>query len=194
MIDADGPVCEKQPQLPLSPYGVSKVCQDLLAYQFFKSHRIKTIRARIFNTTGPRKTGDVLSDFIRRAVIKKHSPDFQVTVGNIDTVRSITDVRDLVNALILLARKGEYGEAYNICTENKYTIRELLNHVERVSGIDLHPKLDSRLLRPIDEKSIIGDNKKLKLATGWEPQIPIEETVKDMLHYEMMLWRKQNES
>ena len=108
------PVNENTELLPLHPYGVSKVAQDLLTYQYFKSHGIRGIRARIFNTTGPRKINDAVSDFIQRALDVVNGKSEKLRVGNLNTQRAITDVRDLVSALVLLGEKGTAGEAYNI--------------------------------------------------------------------------------
>lgn len=108
------PIKEETPLLPLHPYGVSKVAQDLLSYQYFLNDKIKAIRARIFNTTGPRKINDVVSDFTRRAVEIEVGLSDKMRVGNLETKRAIIDVRDLISALDLLSEKGKYGEVYNI--------------------------------------------------------------------------------
>lgn len=188
MIDSDGFVTEDAPLLPLSPYGVSKVAQDLLSYQYFRSDRIRTIRARIFNTTGPKKVGDVLADFTKRAVSLKSEQQKLFRVGNIETERAITDVRDLIRALYLLSEKGQAGECYNICGSTKYKISELITILESVIGFKLTPVVDKSLLRPTDEKIIFGDTAKLFTATGWTQTIPIEATVRDMVSYWEKSW------
>lgn len=175
--------------LPLHPYGVSKTGQDLLAHQYYANDRIKSIRARIFNTTGTRKVNDVTSDFTKRAVEQeKMGVDKPVLrVGNIETKRAIMDFKDLINALRLLAKKGKYGEAYNISSERAYLIKEIIEAIEEEMGIKFELSVDQKLLRPTDEKIIIGDVTKLKNDTGWLQQVPIRQTVKEMIEY----WRKK---
>ena len=184
------PVKEETELLPLHPYGVSKVAQDLLTYQYFKSHGINGIRARIFNTTGARKTNDAVSDFIQRAldivngknVLKESLPE-KLRVGNLKTKRAITDVRDLVNALVLLAEKGKPGEAYNISGDKVYEMTEVIEVIEKVFGRKFTTVTDESLLRPTDEPIIYGDSSKLKSVTGWKQQFTLEQTVNDMVLY-----------
>ena len=168
-----------------NPYGVSKVAQDLLAYQYHANDGIRTIRARIFNTTGPRKVGDVLSDFCRRAVAIERGSESTLRVGNLDTRRGITDVRDLVHALLLLADQGEWGECYNICGQYDYRIGDLIPMIEQVLGRSLQVWQDPALLRPSDEPVIFGDASRLIERTGWRQQITIEQTISDSIQY----WR-----
>lgn len=174
--------------LPLHPYGVSKVGQDLLAHQYFMNDGIKSIRARIFNTTGTRKVNDVTSDFTRRAIEqeKKGVSHPILRVGNIETRRAIMDFKDLVNALKLLAKKGKYGEAYNISSERAYQIKEIIYAIEEEMGVKFELNVDERLLRPTDEKIIIGDVEKIKTDTGWSQTVPLKQTIREMLAY----WRK----
>lgn len=174
--------------LPLHPYGVSKVGQDLLAHQYFMNDGIKSIRARIFNTTGTRKVNDVTSDFTRRAVEqeKKGVDNPVLCVGNIETRRAIMDFKDLINALRLLAKKGTYGEAYNISSEKAYQIKEIIDAIENEMGVRFELKVDEKLLRPTDEKIIIGDVEKIKKDTGWCQTISLNQTISEMLAY----WRK----
>ena len=181
------PVTEDAPLAPLHPYGVSKVAQDLLGYQYFKSDGIRILRARIFNTTGTRKVNDVTSDFTLRAIEQERAGAKHpvLRVGNIETRRAILDCRDLVGALFLLAEKGTAGEAYNISATEAYSIRSLIESIEKLTGLTFELDIDPALLRPTDEKVIIGDTTKLALDTGWAQSIPYEQTVADMLDY----WR-----
>ena len=181
---------ETAPLKPLHPYGVSKVAQDLLSYQYFMNDNIRCIRARIFNTTGPRKVGDVTSDFTRRAVEqeKQGANPPVLTVGNIETRRAIMDCRDLIEALLLLSQKGQAGEVYNVSSENIYQIREVIAAIEEAMNVHFDVRVDKKLLRPTDEKIIVGNIDKLKRDTGWKQSIPLRQTVEDMLEY----WRKRS--
>ncbi len=171
---------------PLHPYGVSKVGQDLISFQYFMNDNIRCIRARIFNSTGTRKVNDVTSDFTYRAVQAEKIGIYELRVGNLETRRAIMDQRDLINALILLAEKGIPGEVYNISSEHIYKMRDIVDIIETHIEHKFKTIVDPKLLRPTDEKIIVGDVTKLKRDTGWKQQIPMEQTVKDMLEY----WRK----
>lgn len=171
---------------PLHPYGVSKVGQDLLSFQYFMNDHIRCIRARIFNSTGTRKTNDVTSDFTKRAVLAERSGKWTLKVGNLETRRAIMDQRDLVNALLLLAEKGKAGDVYNISSEHIYQMKDIVKMIESSISHKLEIEIDPTLLRPTDEKIIVGDITKLKRDTGWTQKIPMDQTIKDMLEY----WRK----
>ncbi|TSA50225.1 MAG: NAD-dependent epimerase/dehydratase family protein [Sphingobacteriales bacterium] len=177
------PIKENAALLPLHPYGVSKVAQDLLTFQYFKGHNIRGIRARIFNTTGSRKTNDAVSDFVQRALNISNGKIEKFRVGNLTSQRAITDVRDLVSALVLLAEKGTAGEAYNISGEKVYSMMEIIEVIEKVCERKFILETDQSLLRPTDEPIIFGDSTKLKTETGWQQKYSLEETVNDMLSY-----------
>lgn len=179
-------VKESAELLPLHPYGVSKVGQDLISFQYFMNDHIRCIRARIFNSTGTRKVNDVTSDFTRRAVLAERSGVYELKVGNLDTRRAIMDQRDLVSALLLLADKGRAGEVYNISSEHIYKMSDIVKMIEAQIGHKFEIKVDPTLLRPTDEKIIVGDVTKLKRDTGWMQKIKMEQTVSDMLEY----WRR----
>ena len=179
-------VKETEPLLPLHPYGVSKVGQDLISFQYFMNDHIRCIRARIFNSTGTRKTNDVTSDFTYRAVQALKTGNYEIRVGNLNTKRAIMDQRDLNKALMLLADKGIAGEVYNISSEHVYEMKEIFSIIEKKIGVALTPVVDQSLLRPTDEKIIVGDITKLKRDTGWKQSITIEQTITDMLEY----WKK----
>ncbi len=170
---------------PLHPYGVSKVGQDLISFQYFMNDHIRCIRARIFNSTGTRKVNDVTSDFTRRAVEAEKSGIWELRVGNLDTKRAIMDQRDLVKALMLLAEKGKAGDVYNISSEYVYQMKDIVTMIEDQISHKLEIKVDPSLIRPTDEKIIVGDITKLKKDTGWKQDIPMKQTIADMLDY----WR-----
>ncbi|MDP3919125.1 MAG: GDP-mannose 4,6-dehydratase, partial [Nanoarchaeota archaeon] len=160
---ADVPIKESRALLPLHPYGVSKVAQDLLSYQYFKNYGIKTLRARIFNTTGPKKVNDVCADFTKQAVlIQKGLQEPVFRCGNLYTKRAITDVRDMIKGFLLLMDKGQYGEAYNISGDKVYEMQELFDKVCQMCNISPEIWQDPLLVRPVDEKIIYGDSTKLK--------------------------------
>ena len=172
---------------PLHPYGVSKVGQDLLSFQYFMNDHIRCIRVRIFNSTGTRKVNDVTSDFTKRAVLAERSGVYTLRVGNLETKRAIMDQRDLVNGLLLLAEKGIPGEVYNISSEYCYQMKDIVTMIEEQIGHKFELVVDSKLLRPTDERIIIGNIDKLKRDTGWRQQISMKQTIADMLDY----WRKK---
>ena len=177
------PVKEETPLLPLHPYGVSKVGQDLLSFQYWKNFNIRCIRVRIFNTTGARKTNDVTSDFVQRAFEISKGAENIFRVGNLETRRAITDVRDLVNAMVLLSEKGNSGDVYNVSGDKVYLVKDIIPLIGKAVGIKLNVVVDDRLLRPSDEPIIFGDSSKLKRDTGWQQKYSLEETIIDMFQY-----------
>ena len=183
------PIKETNPLRPLSPYAVSKITQDFLGYQYFKSYGIKTIRTRGFNHTGPRR-GDVFvsSNFAKQiAEIEKGKREPVIYVGNLEAIRDFTDVRDMVRAYWMAVEKGEPGDVYNICTGRGLKIKEVLEILLSYSKVKVEVKVDPARLRPSDVPVLIGDNTKFVKRTGWKPEIPIEKTLKDLLDY----WRER---
>jgi GDP-4-dehydro-6-deoxy-D-mannose reductase len=180
------PVRETHALNPLHPYGVSKVATDMLAYQYFKNFGIRSIRGRIFNTTGPRKMKDVSADFSQQvAMIGLGKQDPRISVGNLDPRRDITDVRDMVEAMWVSLRKAEFGEAYNLCSSHAVMIKDLLDSLIGLSEKDIEVFQDPKLLRPTDEPVIMGDNSKFRKATGWMPKVKLERTLGDMVDHWM---------
>lgn len=178
------PVRENAPLLPLHPYGVSKVAQDLLGYQYYYNHGLRCIRARIFNCTGPRKRNDVASDFAR-GLVRALKTGGSLKHGNLETQRAIIDVRDMVDALIALAREGAAGEAYNICADRAYRVSELLDMYFELAGQRVATELDPSLLRFSDEAIIFGDTTKIRTDTSWRPRWELKQTLADMLEFEL---------
>ena len=183
------PITEDNPLRPLSPYGVSKVGQDLLGYQYYMSYNMPIVRTRGFNHTGPRRSPVfVVSDFAKQiADIEQGRRDPVMYVGNLDASRDFTDVRDMVAAYFLALEKGKAGEAYNICSEKSWTIREILDMLLALSEPKIEVKQDPNRLRPSDVPRLLGDCSRFKKDTGWEPRIPFETTLRDILEY----WRQR---
>ncbi len=183
------PIKETNPLRPLSPYGVSKVAQDLLGYQYYKSYHLKIIRTRAFNHEGPRR-GEVFvtSNFAKQiAEIEKGKREPIIYVGNLQAVRDFTDVRDVVKAYYLALTKGKVGEVYNIASGKGYKIKEILDFYLEKSRVEVEVRVDEKRLRPSDVELLIGDATKIKEECGWQPEIPIEKTLEDLLNY----WRER---
>jgi GDP-4-dehydro-6-deoxy-D-mannose reductase len=185
VTEAEVPVSEDHVLLALHPYGVSKVAQDLLSYQYFKNFGIKSLRARIFNTTGPRKTNDVCSDFTNMIVKIEKGKAKNMSVGNLEAKRDITDVKDVINALWLLTEKGEAGEVYNVCSSRALRIKDVLDMAIAQATVAIDVQVDKNKLRPTDEPIIMGDNTRIRETCGWVPIMTMEETLKRMLDF----WR-----
>jgi GDP-4-dehydro-6-deoxy-D-mannose reductase len=178
------PVTEEQPLHPLHPYGISKVCLDLLARQYFLDYGVPTVNVRIFNTTGPGKTNDAPSDFVRQLIrIKKGQQKSVLEVGNLKPRRALLDVNDTVRGLYLAAAKGQRGEAYNLCATTTHQVREILEMAVRLSGVKVEIRPVARLMRPSDEKIIFGSSDKLRKDTGWKPERTLEQTLRSMLDH-----------
>jgi GDP-4-dehydro-6-deoxy-D-mannose reductase len=181
------PIRETNPLRPLSPYAVSKVGQDMLGYQYFMSYKIPVIRTRGFNHEGPRR-GPVFvcSDFAKQiADIEKGRRAPVLKVGNLDARRDFTDVRDVVRAYWLSLEKGEPGEVYNICSGRCWTIREMLDMLLAMTKTKIKIEADPARMRPSDVPVLLGDASRFRSATGWEPTIPFDQTLRDLLEY----WR-----
>jgi GDP-4-dehydro-6-deoxy-D-mannose reductase len=183
------PIRETNPLRPLSPYGVSKVAQDFLAYQYFKSYGLKTVRTRAFNHTGPRRAEVfVTSNFAKQiAEIERGKRKPVIHVGNLNAVRDFSDVRDVVRAYALALEKATPGEVYNIASGKGMKIKELLEKLVVVSNVDVKIEQDRERFRPSDVELLIGSPDKFQKATGWKPEIPFEQTLRDLLDY----WRER---
>ena len=188
VLPHETPIKETNPLRPLSPYGVSKVAEDLIAYQYHKSYGLKTVITRAFNHEGPRR-GEVFStsNFAKQiAEIENGFKDPVIFVGNLNASRDFTDVRDMVRAYVLAVEKCDYGEAYNICSGRAWKISEMLDLLLSMSKKKIEVKQDPARMRPSDVEILLGDAKKFINKTGWAPKYTFEQTMKDLLDY----WRK----
>jgi len=179
------PIKETAPFRPASPYAVSKAAADMLAYQYFLSYNMDIIRTRMFTHTGPRR-GDVFAEsaFAKQiALVEAGKQPNPVKVGNLNSVRTFQDVRDAVKAYWILLEKCPAGEVYNIGGNTTVTIGEMLEMLKSMARCPIEHTVDPSLLRPSDVTMQIPDSSKFKQATGWEPEIPLEVTLRDLLNY-----------
>lgn len=183
------PINEDNPLRPLSPYAVSKVTQDVMAYQYNKSHGLKTIRTRTFNHEGPRR-GEVFvtSNFARQiALIEAGKQEPVIHVGNLEAQRDWSDVRDVVRGYWLAVNKCVPGDVYVIASGKARTVQEMLDTLLSMSTVKPEVREDPARMRPSDVMILQGDPSKFKAQTGWEPQIPFEQTLRDLLDH----WREE---
>lgn len=182
------PINETNPFRPLSPYAVSKVGQDMLGYQYFKSFGTKVVRTRAFNHTGPRRAQVfVCSDFAKQIVdIENGKRKPVISVGNLEAHRDFTDVRDTVRGYWLSLEHCEPGEAYNICSGKSWQIKDVLVKLLEKSSVEIDVRQDPNRMRPSDVPILRGDNSKFVSAAGWKRAIDFEQTLEDILNF----WRK----
>lgn len=183
------PIKETNPLRPLSPYAVSKIAQNYLGYQYYKTYGLHTICTRTFNHTGPRRGEQfVTSNFAKQIVeIEKGLKPPILFVGNLEAKRDFTDVRDVVRAYRLAMESCNPGEVYNIASGTGLSIREMLNILLAQSTVSITIKESPERFRPADVKVLIGDYSKFHAQTGWQPEIPFEQTMVDLLNY----WRNE---
>ncbi|MHB1131318.1 MAG: GDP-mannose 4,6-dehydratase [Chloroflexota bacterium] len=183
------PMTEGNALRPLSPYAVSKVAQELLAWQYHRSYGLRTVVTRGFNHTGPRR-GDffVTSSFAKQIVeIELDQRPPVVYVGDLESKRDWTDVRDTVRGYWLSLEKGEPGEVYNVGSGSTRSVGEMLQVLLGLTEARIDVKVDPARLRPSDVKILWADCTKFRQQTDWQPQITFEQTMRDLLDY----WRKK---
>jgi GDP-4-dehydro-6-deoxy-D-mannose reductase len=184
---ADEALTEEHPLKPASPYGLSKLAQEMLACR--ANGTVIVTVARAFNHFGPRQDPYfVASGFARRiADIERGRWQPEIAVGNLDARRDLTDVRDTVRAYTMIAERGQARRPYNVCSGSALRIRDLLDMLLAHARVPVTVKVDPARLRPNDTPLLIGDPSRLRDELGWMPQIPIEQTIHDLLEY----WRNQ---
>ena len=177
----DDPVNEESPLKPVTPYGVTKATMEMMGRQFHLNYGLDVVLPRLFIHVGPNHPPlTAIQNFARQlAAIKLGQQESILHVGNLNTSRDFIDVRDGATALWTLAQKGVSGEVYNICRGYAWKISDMLDLLIKISGVKVTVERDPQLIRPTDEKTLLGDNSKLK-ALGWQPVIPFETTLKDI--------------
>jgi GDP-4-dehydro-6-deoxy-D-mannose reductase len=180
------PLTETDPIGPSDPYGVSKLAQEMLAAACADA---PVFIVRPFNHAGPRQASTyATSSFARQiADIEAGRREPVLHVGNLESRRDITDVRDTVRAYQHVVRQGQPRRPYNVCSGHTYRVRDLLDALVGLSTMSIEIRVDPARLRPSDNPVIAGDRTRIGAETGWAPEIPIERTLEDLLNY----WRRQ---
>jgi len=181
------PILESHPQRPASPYGISKVGQELLGLQYYDSYGIHTVVTRSFNHVGTRQ-GDrtAIQTFCRQmALIEAGRQAPIIQVGNLEPRRDYTHVDDVARALWALIQKAPGGTVYNMCSGVATRMGDILDIVLAQGTVPVQIVVDPARLRPVDEPILRGDNSKLKAVTGWEPNIGMEQIIREL----MAFWR-----
>ena len=177
------PLREDSPLRPNSPYAVSKVAQDFLGLSYFLSHGLPVVRVRPFNHIGPRQAeGFVAPAFAKQiALIEAGQQEPVIRVGNLDVQRDFSDVRDVVRAYHLAVTLGQPGQVYNIGSGQPRAVKALLEMLLSLSAQPIRVEIDPARMRPSDTPVAYCDASKLRAATGWEPRVPFEQTLRDVL-------------
>jgi GDP-4-dehydro-6-deoxy-D-mannose reductase len=182
VTEAELPLTESSPLRPTSPYAASKLAADALAQQAFFGHGLGVVRVRPFNHLGPGQSEQFVAPAIAARIARAERDGADtIPVGNLSARRDVTDVRDVVRAYRLLVERGEAGEVYNVCTGEDMAVQTLADLLVGLARRPIQLVTDPALLRPVDLPVLRGDATKLRTATGWEPRIPIEQTVADLL-------------
>lgn len=183
----DSPINESHPLGPVSPYAVSKVFQDLLSLSYYYSYQANIIRVRPFNHTGERQTENfVIPSFAKQIVEVERGQKSEIRVGNLEAIRDFSDVKDIVEAYVLLMDKGQIGEVYNLGSGKGIKIEQVLKMMINLSGLDIPIIADESRLRQKDVPAVIADISKIQ-NLGFSPTHPLDETLQRVLNY----WRNQ---
>jgi len=187
----DLPVTEDHSLKPGSPYAVARVAQELLSQIYTNGYGLDIVMTRSFNHIGPfQKDIFVVPSFVKQLVeIKKKGGSGVLVAGDLDIVRDFTDVRDVVSAYYLLLTQGRKGEIYNVCSNKGFSLKQIIDKLCNILNIDVDIKIDPRLLRPNDNRIIIGSSEKLKANYAWELIYTIDKSLDDMIMY----WQSQNQ-
>jgi len=187
---AELPVSEARPLKPLNPYAVSKVAAEALCYQWSQTGPFEIVIARPFNHIGPGQSDRfAVASFARQiAAYRAGRAQRRLAVGDIDTTRDFTDVRDIVRAYASLLVSGRNGEAYNVCSGVERSLRNVIQAMLGASGVTMEIEVGEERLRKLEQRRMLGSFAKLQADTGWKPEIPFEETLIDTLDY----WDKRD--
>jgi GDP-4-dehydro-6-deoxy-D-mannose reductase len=184
------PLDEEAPTAPLTPYAASKLAAEALAVQAFLGHGQRVVIVRPFNHIGPGQSPNfAVAALAQRIVEAGRDGATSIPVGNLTARRDFTDVRDVVRAYRLLIESGEPGVVYNVCSGRDVSIQEIADGLLELAGTTLALETEPALMRPVEVPVLRGDPARLSAVTGWKPEIPLEQTLSDVLDY----WRSQTD-
>lgn len=176
------PIGEDEPMAPVTPYAASKAAAEQLAVQAALGDDLPVVRVRPFNHIGPGQSDAfVVAALAARIVAAERDGAGTVTVGNLSARRDMTDVRDVVRAYRLLVEHGDQGSVYNVCSGRAVAIEELARGLMALASGDLQLQVDPALVRPTDVPVVQGDRRRITAATGWAPEVPLDETLQAVL-------------
>jgi GDP-4-dehydro-6-deoxy-D-mannose reductase len=178
---------ESDPVHPASPYALSKLEGELMAGFYSRFESLDAVIVRPFPHTGPGQSAEfVCSDWARQVIrIERGAQEPVIRVGNLDIRRDFTDVRDAVRAYVLLLQKGRTGGVYNVCRGQGVALREILDILLSFSSRTVRVENDPERQRKVDIPSLVGDNRKVRAETGWEPHVPLRKTLAELVDF----WR-----
>lgn len=180
--EADLPITETAPLRPVSPYAASKVAADFLGLQAYLGRGLGVLRVRAFNHLGPGQTDKFVASAIASRIVRNEMDGSDVLpIGNLSARRDFTDVRDVVRAYRMIVSHGTPGEVYNVCSGSDFAVQELAEEMLAMAKHQMRFEADPALLRPVDVPVLRGDHTKLSDETGWEPKIPLSQTLTDLL-------------
>lgn len=184
-VDPDQiPLTEDALLRPKTPYGASKVAAGFCALQAFLGDGLGAIRVRPFGHTGPgQEPRFVVPALAGRIARAEREHDSEITVGSLDAVRDLTDVRDMVRAYRLLVCHGEPGEVYNACSGHGVAVADIAERLLGMATRDIKLRVDPDLVRPVEVPRLVGDNQRLRAATDWEPTYSLDRTLADVLDF-----------
>ena len=176
------PIGEDQPLAPVTPYAASKASAEMIGLQAWLGRGLEVVRTRAFNHTGPGQgPGFVVPDLAVQVVRAAQGKLERIATGNLEVSRDMTDVRDVVRAYRLLMVHGEPGGVYNVCSGEALLVSDVLRRLMEIAGTDVPVWLDPDRARPADVAVVAGDPHRIKALTGWQPEIPLERTLADVL-------------
>jgi GDP-4-dehydro-6-deoxy-D-mannose reductase len=176
------PLGEEAPLAPVTPYAASKVAAEFLGVQAHLAHGLPVVRVRPFNHVGPgQSTGFVVPSFAERIVEAKRRGVRSLPVGNMAARRDLTDVRDVVRAYRLLVERAPAGEVFNVCSGRAVSVEAVAHRMLELADVELDLVTDPALARPVDVPVMCGDPARLEAATGWRPEIDLDDTLADVL-------------
>ncbi len=181
----DIPLSEDHPLNPVSPYAVARVSQEMLSKIYVDGYGMDVVMTRSFNHIGPgQKDFFVISSFAKQLVaLSRQEGARELITGDTSIIRDFVDVRDVVRAYYLLFKKGKKGEVYNICSGEGTSLKEIIDKMARILILNITTRVNENLIRPNDNRIIIGSNKKLKEDTEWQNEIPLTKSLEDIIHY-----------